>query len=780
MKIIKWLMWGAVALVLVAVAAAAYIIATVDPNDYKPELVRLVKEKTGRTLAIGGDIELRFYPKIGAAIQDVTLSAPNSDATFARVSEARVALALLPLLSRQFIVDEITLTGLQADLVKFKDGSTNFDDLLGEKTPEQKSAEKTKPAAEPGPAPVFDIGGIALRDARVGWRDETTGKALRASNINLETGRIASGVPGGLKFSARVDGTEPKLALQLDVAAGYRFDLDKKAGQLSNLDIKAAGDAANLSALQLQLKGDTAAFDPASERIDLNGIEAMARAGDMLDARFAIPQLLISRERSESKPISGEVKYKTPERSVAAKFALAALSAQGSEIRFAQADVDVDLRQKDLAVAGRIGSPVLLDLDAQRLELARLLGDFTVSGPKVPNKSAKLRLEGQQGVNWGEETAHADLRVRLEDGTVQAKADVKGFDKPAIRFAVDADRLDVDRYLPPEDAPSGAGGAPAPAGGNAPAKPAPAGKQADAPIDLTWLKPLQMQGSVKVGQLVVSRIKAANVRVGVQAAGGRLALEPMTAALYQGTLQGDVVVNANGNAYAIKQRLSGVSIGPLLRDVAQKDLLEGRGNVDLNVRATGTSADALKRALNGTASMALKDGALKGINLAEALRKAKAALGSQSASDQLAKGGEQTDFSDLSASFRIQNGIAHNDDLSLRSPFLRVTGSGDVDIPASSLDYLVKASLVNTSTGQGGKTLSDVGSVTVPVQISGPMDGLKYRLDTRALIEGQAKDALKRQLEKRLGGDKDGKAAPEGDKRGGSIGEQLLRGLIKK
>jgi AsmA protein len=778
MKIIKWLIWGALALLLVVVAAAAYIIATVDPNDYKPEEVRLVKEKTGRTLTIGGDIELRFYPKIGAAIQDVTLSAPNSDAAFARVSEARVALALLPLLSRQFIVDEITLTGLQADLVKFKDGSTNFDDLLGGKTPEQKADEKTKPAAEPGPAPVFDIGGIALRDARVGWRDETNGKALQASNVNLETGRIASGVPGELKFSARVDGTEPKLALQLDVAAGYRFDLDKQAGQLSNLDIKASGDAADLSALQLHIKGDTAAFDPADERIDLNGIEAMARAGDMLDARFAIPQLLISRARSESKPISGEVKYKTPERSIAAKFALAALSAQGSEIRFAQADVDVDLRQQDLAVAGRIGSPVMLDLDAQRLELAGLIGDLTVSGPKVPNKSAKLHLEGQQGVNWGEQTAHADLRVRLEDGTVHAKADVKGFDEPAIRFAVEADRLDVDRYLPPEDAPSGAGAAPG--GGSAPAKTGPAGKQADAPIDLAWLKPLQMQGSVKVGQLVVSRIKAANVRVGVQAAGGRLALEPITAALYQGTLQGDVVVNANDNAYTIKQRLSGVSIGPLLRDAAQKDLLEGRGNVDLNVRTTGTSADALKRALNGTASMALKDGALKGINLAEALRKAKAVLGSQSASEQLAKGGEQTDFSDLTASFRIQNGIAHNEDLSLRSPFLRVAGSGDVNIPAASLDYSVKASLVNTSTGQGGKALSDVGSITVPVQISGPMDGLKYRLDTRALIEGQAKDALKRQLEKRLGGDKDGKTAPEGDKRGGSIGEQLLRGLIKK
>src|SRR5690606_8947106 len=121
----------------------------------------------------------------------------------------------------------------------------------------------------------------------------------------------------------------------------------------------------------------------------------------------------------------------------------------------------------------------------------------------------------------------------------------------------------------------------------------------------------------------------------------------------------------------------------------------------------------------------------------------------------------------------------------LRSPFLRVNGNGDVNIAESSLDYLVKASLVNTSTGQGGKGLDKVGSITVPVTITGPMDNLKYRLDTRALIEDKAKDELRRQLERRRGGKQDAQqgeaGAPAGkdDKRGGSVGEQLLRGLIK-
>ena len=43
----------------------------------------------------------------------------------------------------------------------------------------------------------------------------------------------------------------------------------------------------------------------------------------------------------------------------------------------------------------------------------------------------------------------------------------------------------------------------------------------------------------------------------------------------------------------------------------------------------GATVAALKKALNGTASLNLKDGALKGINLAESFRKAKAALGAK-------------------------------------------------------------------------------------------------------------------------------------------------------
>jgi AsmA protein len=67
-----------------------------------------------------------------------------------------------------------------------------------------------------------------------------------------------------------------------------------------------------------------------------------------------------------------------------------------------------------------------------------------------------------------------------------------------------------------------------------------------------------------------------------------------------------------------------------MKDLADKDLLEGRGNVALDVSSRGDSVAAMKKALGGTASLSLKDGAIKGINLAQSLRDIKGKLGRQS------------------------------------------------------------------------------------------------------------------------------------------------------
>ena len=130
---LKWVLIAVGAVVLLFAGALAFIAATFDPNHYKAQVADLVKEKTQRTLTIEGDIRLMLFPKLGVHLGRTRLSEFKSEKDFASLDDMRVSLALIPLLSRQVVVDQIQLDGLRAILVKYKDGKINFDDLLGGK-----------------------------------------------------------------------------------------------------------------------------------------------------------------------------------------------------------------------------------------------------------------------------------------------------------------------------------------------------------------------------------------------------------------------------------------------------------------------------------------------------------------------------------------------------------------------------------------------------------------------------------------------------------------------
>jgi AsmA protein len=763
MKALKWILGISGGVVLLVIVAIAVVAATFDPNAYKPQIVDLVKQKTGRTLTMDGKIGLRFFPRIGAEVERVALSGPKGEGTFAKVEEARVAVALLPLLSKQVIVDKVVLTGLAVDLVRYKDGRTNFDDLIGaEGKPDEKPGQKPAPA---GPPLAIDIGGIALKDAAIGWRDERDGTDLRLSAVDLETGRIASGVPGKLKLDAKVDGNQPQLRMQLDLSTRYVLDFAGGGIALSALDLKAIGDAPGAVGLDARVKGEKLDLDPKAKRFDLAAIELAAKSRDGLDARFSIPKLALGPDRAEGKAASGAVKLARPGQTVDAKLALSALEAKGKTIQFARFDVDLDAKTGDLAVQGKLGTPVTLNLDASQVLLPGIAGDVTVSGPDIPNKTLRVALKGGARADWAKQSANAELAAKLDESNIQAKLGVANWSKPAINFDVVADRLNVDRYLPPRPA----AGPPA-AGPSAP--PGVGGSAAEKPIDLAPLKTLNANGSIKVGALQVQNLKAENVNVGIRAAGGRLDASPMTANFYQGTLAGSAAVDANKDSFALKQQLTNISIGPLMRDATNRDQLEGRGNLALDITTTGRTPTALKKGLNGTASIALKDGAVKGVDVAGLLRQAKAILGSKRALEQQAKGTQKTDFSELTATFVLKNGVAHNEDLQAKSPLLRVTGAGDINIGEGTMHYTAKAAVVATSTGQGGKDRADVAGITAPVLITGPFDNLTYSVDVAALATDVAKDALARELERRLGGGK------PGEKPSGGSTRDLLRGIL--
>jgi AsmA protein len=106
---------------------------------------------------------------------------------------------------------------------------------------------------------------------------------------------------------------------------------------------------------------------------------------------------------------------------------------------------------------------------------------------------------------------------------------------------------------------------------------------------------------------------------------------------------------------------------------------------------------------------------------------------------------QKTDFSELSASFRIADGVARNDDLAAKSPLLRLAGAGDIDIGNERLDYLLKASVVATSKGQGGGELDSLKGLTIPVRLTGPFEKPDWKIE----LAGLAGEAAKAKVEEK-------------------------------
>ncbi|RPH62238.1 MAG: AsmA family protein, partial [Burkholderiales bacterium] len=153
------------------------------------------------------------------------------------------------------------------------------------------------------------------------------------------------------------------------------------------------------------------------------------------------------------------------------------------------------------------------------------------------------------------------------------------------------------------------------------------------------------------------------------------------------------------------------------------------------------------------------------------------ARGTDSAVEQAASGSEQTAFSSLAASFAIRDGVAHNDDLDLRSPLLRVGGSGRIDLVGESIDYVARVSVVGTLSGQGGAELAALRGVTVPVQLSGPFASPSYRVDLAGLAIDTARQELTRRLQEKLLG----KPAPGSTEKDKPVSPRdLLEGLLRR
>ena len=909
---------GILLLVIIAVAAVF------NPNDYKQQVIDLVQEKKQRTLTLEGDIKLSFWPKIGADLGKVSISEHKGSKQFAAVDSVKVSLDLMPLLRNVLIVDTIYIDGARANIVKYKDGTTNFDDLLS-KEQESKNIK-------------FDIDGINVINSAATYADESSGASYAISKVNLKTGHVALAEPIDLTTDFTVQANQPEVSANVTIKGEFLVDVEGKHFSAKGLDATVNGELLGGKDVNIQASGDIDAkpksseflvdglkviasglFDGAKMTVDLNAPQLKAtkdevtsqkvdfnftqtKGDDSLKANMVMADIKGTQKVLQSTGIVGEIIAVQGKRNIASKFSspfngnleslvfdlpkLAGIidikdsSLPNGAIKGVfELSLHTDAKQElvnskfnfkvdntklngDVAVAGFKQPNIKFNLNADTLDLNKLLG-------KSSNKAAKkspasqapadlsalktLLLNGNlkvghilydtyklSGLNVaikanGENLSLTGINVKFDDSQIRGNLGISQFAKPLYTFDIDIDTLDLDKYVisstktdaPKSDKPIDLSALKAlnadgslrigklkygktkasniridlKADGqklslsplaakvddsqinatidiarlNDPIyrfnlnidkvdadryiskneKVATKTNSADAPIDLSILKKLNASGEAKVGWLKIANIKTQNVNISFKAADGMTIISPFSANLYQGSMNGLLKVDARATpSITLKQSMQGINIGPLLIDAINNDMLEGKGSLNLDIMTTGNTVLALKKALAGNAAVNLADGAVKGVDIAGSIRDIQSKVNVlKNKNSVTADQNKKTDFSELTATFNIKNGVAHNEDLAMKAPILRLAkgdARGDIDIGNETINYLAKPSIVKSLKGQGGAELDALAGFSIPVKVTGSFSVPKFGMDFAAIGAALAKSKL---LDS-IGGDK--------------------------
>ncbi|TKB54321.1 AsmA family protein [Ferrimonas aestuarii] len=228
MKLLKWI---AVTLVSLVVILAVGIGVFFDPNAFKPQIIDKVGEATGRTLTIDDEIDWSLYPKVGLQLGGVSLgNLPGQDLPpMLAVEQVNVGVNLLPLLSRDLQIEQVSLSGVTLNLVTLEDGRSSLDGLGSEASTQTDASSDT--GTQTASAPVkWSLGKLQLSNFRFISDDRQLKikRELEIESLSLDNFEPERAAP----FKVLIRLQDPQLSLETDASAMLTVAADFSQVQL--------------------------------------------------------------------------------------------------------------------------------------------------------------------------------------------------------------------------------------------------------------------------------------------------------------------------------------------------------------------------------------------------------------------------------------------------------------------------------------------------------------------------------------------------------------------
>ena len=704
LKIVGFVLGGLVALIVIALIA---VLLFVDPNDYRDDIEQLVERETGRELTLAGDLELSVFPWIALKMGAASLGeAPAfGDEPFVTIQEARVGVRLLPLLRGKVEAGEVRLVGARIRLITDEQGRDNWADL-GEDS-EQSAPEESQQSSQ-----LPTIAGLVIEDAAVTMenRQEKTRQTIR--DFNLTTGRLASGEPFDLDTRFVFD-QEPALSLGVQLNATVTADLERNSHQLAKpqIDLNVAGQGYPEGGIPIEIRANLLQADVAQEIYHLDGLT------------------LATNWKGEGFPKAG-VPVELQAADFNANLAKQTMELAGLDLTVAGGHITGALSGEEILDAPKMQGPLKLD----PISLREWLPKLGVEVPATQDPEVLKRLSFSSRVALTKTSAELnDIQLQLDDTTAKGMLGVADFDSKALRFDLNVDRINADRYLSPTKEGTEAKGEEPPT---------------EIPVDA--LRALNARGQLSIGEAIFAGMKFSKLRLGVNARDGKVRFHPSEAAMYGGQYRGDISIDATGQVarVSLDEHVSGIDFAPLFKDFFETDRVSGKGGMNMKLSGAGRTTDDIMKTLDGNLDFKVTDGALEGADLWYEIRRARAVLKQQAAPER-DPGPPRTPFTALTGTGTMQDGVLSNNDLNVAMQYLRVTGQGKVDLPQNAIDYRLIATVLKIPReGADASQMEDMVDAEIPVKVTGALTDPKVRPDLEGYLKGKVKERVDEEKQK--------------------------------
>ncbi|MDA3922715.1 MAG: AsmA family protein [Salinisphaera sp.] len=676
---------GAAAVVLYGMALAGLLL-WFNPNDYKPRIKAAIEREIGRQVTIDGPIRLSIFPSLGIELGRVTVAnAPGfGKQPIAELDSADARIRLLPLLVDRIRVGTLSLNGLHLRLERHADGRSSWHGVVENLIHRGRQAAGQSSSAQRSQHKGAQSEGRPLSSLRIG--------SIKINNAEVDWDDAASNTQYQFKSLALDTGR---------LSDGHPFRLEF-SGDLLRPSDHISANINVVSSIEPHLADRFYRFTDLGVNILIQGA--------------SIP----GGEQEANISAAGEIDLH------AGRFSLDNITLQSAGATL-KGKIAGDGLNSRLSYNGRLTIPTFSPRSAmQQLEIRPAR---TRSHTALTSASFDAQFEG-----GAKSVLFKQINASLDESKLSGTARIDYFKRPSLIVDLDLDQLNVDDYLPPASARQAQTSEPPKTGGGDPQK--------NAEFNLAALRDVELDGHVRIGALTIANVHVGHAAMHMKIHQDRLDIAPLTADLYGGRLDltGSVDASSDTPRFALAGSAVQIDLQPLMKDVAEREPVSARGDARLDVRAHGKQVAQLKRSLTGQFSLALGEGSIHGVNLANLLEAARAAQdGGDNSKTSAIEPGQSTAFSRLDGHFHVHDGLMSGDDLTLITPHLTAHGAGRYDIPNNHLDYTIRVDVPGDSGGQ----LTKLAGLSIPLRLQGPLLAPHYTVDLKAALKSAAGDKSK-------------------------------------